>query len=309
MFFWMPLLERVAADGTKVLLDGEGGDEVYGVSAYLIADRLARGRVRGAADVVRGLPGADRGLSRKEIRSWLLSYGAAGLVPAWAHDIHARVRPAPGPVGWMTPATRQAWRDTHEPGGWKRFDGPRYWAWQVYATTRMGASLAYEHIRHRASLAGTMSRHPLIDVDVHELVLSLPPELTLESRYSRPLLREAVKGRLPDAVRLRPSKSTFDQVFHDALAGPELPVARALLGPGARVAPYVDLGAIQRDLLEPGPPEGFYGRQFWALQVWRLMTAECFLRGLEDRDGPRKAIAAVAPPPPDVEVVSGGLQR
>ncbi|MEA2468491.1 MAG: hypothetical protein QOJ57_2617, partial [Thermoleophilaceae bacterium] len=43
-----PPLAYAAADGVDVMLDGQGGDEVFGVSAYLMADRLASGRLMSA---------------------------------------------------------------------------------------------------------------------------------------------------------------------------------------------------------------------------------------------------------------------
>ncbi len=43
LHFMRALMQRAAADGTTVLLDGEGGDEVFGLEPYLMADRLRRG--------------------------------------------------------------------------------------------------------------------------------------------------------------------------------------------------------------------------------------------------------------------------
>jgi asparagine synthase (glutamine-hydrolysing) len=122
-----------------------------------------------------------------------------------------------------------------------------------------------------------------VDVDLVELVLRLPPELAFDPSLSRPLLRESVAGVLPDEVRLRPSKSSFDAVFHASLAGPDLPTIRRLLeARDAKVSAYVDVGAVRRELLDPGPPMG-RTRSQWAIQVWRLVLAECWL---QDQDQP-----------------------
>jgi hypothetical protein len=40
--------------------------------------------------------------------------------------------------------------------------------------------------------------------------------------------------------------------------------------------------AIERDLLAVGPPASGPARQAWALRVWRLVTAECWLRSQAD---------------------------
>ena len=62
--FTLPLLRRAASDGVPVILDGEGGDELFGCSQYLIADRLRRGNVRGAIELARRLPDLGDALSR-----------------------------------------------------------------------------------------------------------------------------------------------------------------------------------------------------------------------------------------------------
>lgn len=295
LFFWNPLHARAADDGTRVLLDGEGGDELYGLSPYLLSDRLRAGRVRAAAGLVHGIPGADRGVPRKVVLRWLAGTGLGGLAPARAHALSRRLRPGRSrPVPWLAPATAAAYDATAPGGAWKRLPGPRWWAFVTHAVTRAGTALSYDHGRRRAALAGVVPRHPLVDVDCIELALSLPPELAFDPRHSRPVLREAVRGLVPDEVRLRPSKSTFDEVFQAALTGPELVVVRGLLGADARVGAHVDLAAVRAEL--DAPPAGFLDRRWWALRVWRLLTAECFLRHLEDPAEPRRALERLGAP-------------
>jgi hypothetical protein len=45
-FIWRSLSARAAADGADVILGGDGGDELFGASADLLADLLRSGRVR-----------------------------------------------------------------------------------------------------------------------------------------------------------------------------------------------------------------------------------------------------------------------
>jgi asparagine synthase (glutamine-hydrolysing) len=136
----------------------------------------------------------------------------------------------------------------------------------------------------------------LIDVDVIELVLSLPPELAFDPRHTRPLLREAMAGRLPDAIRLRPTKSHFDAVFHESMAGPDLPAARALLGRSdAEVGSYADLAKV-RELLS-SPPTRTMERMWWALHLWRLMTAECWLLAQSDPEAVDRTLGMRLPEP------------
>jgi asparagine synthetase B (glutamine-hydrolysing) len=153
LFFWATLLRQAARDGVTAMLDGEGGDALFWLSPYLLADRLARGGLRSA----------------------------------------------------------------------------------------------------NASV-GLHARHPLLDVDLIELVLGLPPELAFDARLSRPLLRESVRGLIPEDVRLRPTKSSFDALFHELLSGGDLAAARSLvLAPDAEVNAFVDPIRVRAELFDKGP--------------------------------------------------------
>jgi asparagine synthase (glutamine-hydrolysing) len=305
LFFWLPLLHRAASDGVVVMLDGEGGDELFGLSPYLIADRLSRARVRAAVDLVSRIPGAAGRPSRAAVVSALRQFGLLGLAPPAAHALYRRFRSveryAPG---WLRAEMAGVLVASTQGDAWKRQPGPRWWAFLVDAVIQgMGPALAYDHVRRRAAMAGIAARHPLVDVDVIELVMRLPPEAAFDPHLSRPMLRSAVAEIVPDDVRLRPSKSTFDAIFHESLAGSDLPLCRGLLcDPAARVGAYVDLARMRADLLVPDPPRG-PARATWALQLWRLLTAECWLRFQEDPAGPRRVAERIGLPTPDCVLV------
>lgn len=307
LFFWSPLLSQAAADGIRVMIDGEGGDELFGLSATLIADRLRGGRVRAAHRLVRRIPGAHGRPSRESVRRIMRQYGWKAAAPA---RLHRAVRAARGGAayspGWFTEASARALAATDDPAAWKEARGPRWWAHLLEATTSgMGPALVYDHTRRRALLAGLEPpRHPLVDVDVIELVLQLPPEFAFDPYLSRPLLREATAGLVPDEVRLRPSKSTFDAVFHESLAGSDLPVVQRLLGdPGAELGAYVDTRVMRERLLDQPPPKHPTALMSWALYVWRLLTAECWLRSLADPGFPARLAGGGELPAADCRVV------
>jgi asparagine synthase (glutamine-hydrolysing) len=295
LFFWLPLVERAAADGMTSLIDGEGGDELFGLSPYLLSDLLARGRFREAVGLVRIVPGADGNPTREQIRAYLRRWGLPGLAPAWAHAVSRGLRgPAAYVPRWMRPATARDYMLHVDGAEWKRGRGRRWQRYLRWASgTGLGPSLLYEHVRQRAQMAGMEARHPLPDADVVQLMLRLPPELAYDPDRTRPLLRRAVHGLIPDSVRLRPDKSTFDAVFQAALTGPDLPVARTLLGAGARMGEYVDLEIVERELLAGPPPEGSRDRPLWAVLLWRLMTGEAWLRSLEDPGAVRRTFEQV----------------
>jgi asparagine synthetase B (glutamine-hydrolysing) len=160
--------------------------------------------------------------------------------------------------------------------------GPRWW---VDAAGGLALGIegtgAFEMHRHRAALAGLEARHPLLDLDLVELALSVAPERSFDRRHNRPLLRSAVTGVLPEAVRTRRAKARFDSLVVDTLAGPDGHAVRGLLADRhAELHAYVDLARAERALLRVRPPvEASFA---WMQQVWRLVSAECWLRAQAD---------------------------
>jgi asparagine synthase (glutamine-hydrolysing) len=148
---------------------------------------------------------------------------------------------------------------------------------------------AHDFLRHKNALVGLEGRHPFLDdAGLVELALRLPPELSFDARYDRPLLRAAVEGLVPDEVRLRPDKSYFNELFRDTLSGPDWPAVRTLLdGTSPEVNAYVRPELVRSLLLDaPANRRGGY----WAWAVWRLATVECWLRYLADPGLPRRTL-------------------
>jgi hypothetical protein len=87
---------------------------------------------------------------------------------------------------------------------------------------------------------------------------------------------------LPDSVRLRPAKALFDSLIVDCLAGPDgTAVRRLITDPRAELRAYVDLEGVRGALYSTNPQERADSFR-WMHQLWRLVTAECWLRAERD---------------------------
>lgn len=73
----------------------------------------------------------------------------------------------------------------------------------------------FEPMEQFAGSVGVSLRHPFSDPDLIALSFEIPERLFLVSRDSRRLHRMAVEGLVPDGVRLRLRKPTFETVFQD----------------------------------------------------------------------------------------------
>ncbi|MBA2557847.1 MAG: hypothetical protein H0V12_10975, partial [Chloroflexi bacterium] len=283
VFWWFPLGRRAVEDGVRVLLDGEDGDGLFGFSRYYIADLLRRGRVRAAGRLVHRISITEQPRT-PDLVKMVYQYGIKGVLPPWLLLAgRARRSPTRHVPPWFTAGSGGAFHATATPTSFMRRGVPRWWGYKVEALTRGTIPVTlFDHSRRRAGLVGMEMRHPFADVDLVELVLSLPHDLSFDPRFSRPLVRNAMQGLIPDEVRLRRSKSWFDHIQRGALTD-DVPIIDRLLSDGeARIADYVHMDVLRRELIERAPGRHERPDRSWHLHIWRLVMLECWLRSQED---------------------------
>ncbi|HEY0390967.1 MAG TPA: asparagine synthase-related protein [Solirubrobacterales bacterium] len=304
--FWtLPLMRMAAAEGVSTMLDGDGGDELFGPRVYLLADRLLAGHPLEALRLAVERPGGGRHVPRREVARVFRSEALGGAIPYRLHDLRRTTvveRTAPA---WLRRRALDDLVASDDPFAWKRLDGPRWWAHAAYGVTRgIEEAGVFEHQRRRAALAGLSARHPILDLDLVELALRQPPRATLDRRFNRPVLRESMVGLLPDAVRLRPGKARFERLIADCLDGADGAAVREILtAPGLELGAYVEPVAMRRALFDSD--ELRRNSPFrWMWQVWRLLTAELWLRSLASPIGFAEGLPAASPS--RVEVAAAG---
>lgn len=212
--------------GIKVLLSGQGGDEVFvgypGHQHALLAALLRHGRLSLLLRILRARQrAADAGLLRQ------LAATAYHALPAGLHQaIYAQRRQGPlqlSPEGQRLLLQAPPRFDPRLPdlcagsaGDWDVFD--RY---VCDGIARYSLPHILRHDDRNSMAVGVESRAPYLDPRLLRLVQTLDAGSLLGEGQSKRLLRELARGRLPESLRLRRDKRGFfspqrDWLWHPA---------------------------------------------------------------------------------------------
>jgi len=263
---------RSRALGADVALWGYGGDMLYAAARRWFWDLWAAAGPGRAIDRLRAAV-AERGAYRVlrhellgpvlrphvEFRAWL---------PAWlTREARARLAAL---APW--PPDRDAARR------------PRQAVRLLALVDGFGLGLeAADAARHGIEL-----RTPLRDRDLVELALAVPDHLLLQGAETRPVLRAAARGLVPEQVRLRRGKATFQAAVERALRPERRPWAGPLLRhPDALWRGFVEPAAIERWLARcPTGGEDDHGFTSAILgELWRRKRAGEDLGALDQSPG------------------------
>ncbi len=212
LFLWQPVTARARELGVDVMLDGEGGDELFGVASYLIADMLRAGRLPTAWSLAGRIPGMGLYPSRRVQLRVLRHYGLCPLVPAPVRRRReARTARTATSNAIVRRADAQALAELRSSAERDRRDGPSWWRFQAESLIDMRDLLDMgSHFRREAVDENIDLRHPLLyDLRLIEVALRIPPRTQFDPIRDRPLLREALTGLIPETVRTRHVKSHF----------------------------------------------------------------------------------------------------
>jgi asparagine synthase (glutamine-hydrolysing) len=270
---------QLANGKAKVLLDGQGGDELlagYVPYQYVYLRELARGR--------RFQSLRRETLSSRDVLTPLARTRFASGKRA--------VNPANYCPGLLSPSRlEEVRRADHR----VRDDLKRRLA-QDLTLYSLPSLLRYED---RNSMAHSIeSRPPFLDQELVELVLSLPADAIVRDGWSRWILREALKGTLPDKIRLRRKKIGFTTPEIRWLRAERARVQGILRSPSFCSRPYWDGPSVARAFravcdgeLEESP---FF---------WRVLNIEAWLRVFH---GPRPLSPAGRRPQRSLEAAGDG---
>jgi asparagine synthase (glutamine-hydrolysing) len=199
-------LRLLAGRGSRVLLTGQGADDLLQGSPLVFPERLLRGDLRVVREAWRHA--ASRGRAPwRDLYRLLLRPVLPGGLDAGLRRLARRQLPSPVPA-WITPEfaqrtginERMVERRTPIRRGAAHREVALHLEWPPYEQ-------AVHWLDRTAAPFGIEVRHPFLDRRVTEAVLATPPERVVELGCYKSLLRQAMTGLLPDTLRLRRDKT------------------------------------------------------------------------------------------------------
>jgi asparagine synthase (glutamine-hydrolysing) len=273
----LQLCDVVSASAGHVLLTGQGSDEFLSGNMFFFADWIARGRF-GAA--VREMV---RRSSIGRVSFWDLAYRNA-ITPLMPAPIRRRFGPEVTHVPpWMTPAVVRRFGLRDRAIEMTLYAGPignKYRHAVVRSLDTVSRTIGYAVLEDKLDV-----RHPFLYRPLVEFALTLPPDLVVRPYARKWVLREAVRGIVPEAVRTRIGKGSANERYAWSLTA-----QRQLFEPLIQQSMLADLGVVSAARLraafdraprQPGriddPHSALQG--VLAIEAWLQMRAGRWPRG------------------------------
>jgi asparagine synthase (glutamine-hydrolysing) len=290
------MVSRLAARHRKVVLGGQGGDEIFGgYTRYLIAyfEQCIKGAIEGTTRngnyVVTYESIIPNLVSLRNYKPLLQEFWREGLFEAMDRRYFRLVNRAPTldtEINWpaLEPySTREEFQRIFNGENVRKesyFDLMTHFDFK----TLLPALLQVED---RMSMAhGLESRVPLLDHPIVELAATIPADIKFRDGKMKHILREVVKPYLPDVIMDRQDKMGFPTPLSEWLSGEAREFVRDI---------FTTQKALSRDLVDNHQVvrgmdhEPRYGRK-----VWGLLCIEMWQQEFHDRESEYKKMPAMA---------------
>jgi asparagine synthase (glutamine-hydrolysing) len=215
----------IRAAGGQVLLTGMGGDHLLLTTMFFFADGIARGHLAKVVRQMALLAVAGR------VSFWELAYKNA-LLPILPASLRRALLPkseGASVTPWLAPTVTRAYDLATRPG------------LDAFYAGRFGHKYTDSLAATVASLPPTLPdrfaeevldlRHPFLYRPLVELALRLPPHLCVRPHARKWVLREAMRGILPEKVRTRVGKGEAQGILRWSLIQERQLLAQVLRDP------------------------------------------------------------------------------
>lgn len=238
--------------GCRVVLTGIGADETHSDPAYLV-DLFRRLAWRKISAHLREMPGwytdTVPEYFARQFRRELLRHHTPKAMMSLYRGIKARAGPAKGQDSWYTRAFREPVRPPRYPLECTgRFANVHARSVCTYLRSRI-YRLKMDLRNKVGAMDGVLPSYPYLDREVLSFLTAIPGEMMTQNGVPKALLREAMRGTMPDSIVERRWKADFTQL---AKRGVEQDWSRVVQylqkHSSAATLGYVDIDALREVL-------------------------------------------------------------
>lgn len=205
--------------GAKLLLTGNGGDEMFWGHSFAYYDRLKKGDIKVVNEVIKGA-------KELKLSTWQ-SLKSVFLRPILHYDIlpmlefasttDALVERGLHIPSWLTAQSQsmvQAYQLTkakNNPFNKSKHGLTRYARYEgLFSTSTFNSMRSYQAVFDQYGLT---VQHPMFDRNIAEFSFAVDQHLHISGKYPKLLLRQAMSEELPEQVCWNSHKTVFDQHF------------------------------------------------------------------------------------------------
>ncbi len=282
------MVSQLAAGHMKVVLGGQGGDEIFGGYArYLVAyfEQCIKAAIDGTMHdgnfVVTYESIIPQLGTLREYKPMLQQFWREGLFGDLDERYFRLIDRAPDlgdAVDWSTLGDYSPFETFSKIFSAENVAKESYFDSMTHFDfkTLLPALL---HVEDRVSMAhGLESRVPFVDADVVEFAATLPADVKFKQGHLKHALKEAMKDSLPAAIAERRDKMGFPVPLGDWMKGDLRDfVFDCFSSDAARSRSYLSPGFDVRELIAR---EGKFGRTLWG-----LLSLELWQQQFHDRAG------------------------
>lgn len=272
------MVSQLASKDRKVVLGGQGGDEIFGgYTRYLIAyfEQCINGAIEGTTSsgnfVVTYESIIPNLVALKNYKPMLKSFWKEGLFDSMDMRYFSLVNRAPNlknEVRWelLEPySSKETFRNIFNGDNVMKesyFDQMTHFDFK----TLLPALLQVEDRMSMAS--GIESRVPLLDPRIVELAATMPADVKFKNGDLKHVFKKIVKPYLPESIYNRKDKMGFPTPLNDWVQNDAHDFVRDIFSSqNAKDRPYID----NKVVLDNFSPESKYSRKLWgllSLELW-----------------------------------------
>lgn len=208
--------ELMRQHGAKLLLTGNGGDEMFWGHSLAYYDRVKKGDTRVISEVIKGAKELHLPILRTLRNVFVQPFIKYDLLPFLKlANRFDQLKTSNYLPPWLSPKAKhlieQAQANIHNVFAFPQAELTKYARYEgLFNTSTINSMRSYQAVFDEFDLH---VEHPLFNTRIAEFSFAIPQHMHISGKYPKLLLRQAMDKHLPKLVCWNEQKTVFDQHF------------------------------------------------------------------------------------------------